>query len=515
LRRGVAAARPIASPSVTLGTRRPGARLVMRNRLAPTVAPVRRQQIDSAGPWFPIGGRLFEYVKVCSLYGAGFLYIPGTDTCLKIGGMVRADYGVNAGGSHGQYWDGSNAAYNRNTNDFQTRTRTQISFDARTQTEYGTLRSFTRLGMQYSSTNGGTIDGQIYFDRAFIQLGGFTFGKTLSFYDAFSGGYASFTTLVGAADSGNGINTAAYTAQFGNGFTGTVGIEDASWRRAGIWSTVDNTYVPGNLLTSRYGGQQMPNIIGNLRVDQAWGTAQLSAVLQQVRANYYQTLGGATYLEGNGHPDDEFGFAVQGAVQVKLPWAAGDTFTVQASYGEGATAYVFGNSNGKSNLGLYSGNNEVFSGLLVDGVYGQNGNIELTKIFGLNAGIEHYWTPNLRTSVFGAYLNVDFNGNASALICSSSPFLSAGAVQAGCNPDWTMYQIGTRTVWNPVKNLDVGLELLYTKFESDSAGTTMNLGANSDTLKSLNGIGKANGTYNVADQDVFSGFVRIQRNFWP
>lgn len=30
-----------------------------------------------------------EYVKVCDVYGAGFFYIPGTDTCLKIGGRVR------------------------------------------------------------------------------------------------------------------------------------------------------------------------------------------------------------------------------------------------------------------------------------------------------------------------------------------------------------------------------------------------------------------------------------------
>ena len=33
-----------------------------------------------------------EYVKVCSAYGAGFFFIPGTDTCLKFGGRVRADY---------------------------------------------------------------------------------------------------------------------------------------------------------------------------------------------------------------------------------------------------------------------------------------------------------------------------------------------------------------------------------------------------------------------------------------
>jgi hypothetical protein len=433
-------------------------------------------------------------VKVCALYGAGFFYIPGTDTCLKIGGMVRADYGFNAGGSHGQYWDGSQAHYNRVTNDFQTRVRTQISFDARTQTEYGTLRSFSRLGMQYSTTNGNGADGVIYFDRAFIQLGGFTFGKTQSFFDAFANGYASYTTLVGSSDTGNGVNTAAYTAQFGNGFTGTIGIEDKAVRQAGIWYFTD-VFNPGTaaFAHNREGGQQMPNLIGNLRVDQAWGTAQLSAAVQQVRATYY----GATNLEGNGHPDDEYGFAVQGAVQVKLPWAAGDTFTLQASYSEGATAYVFGNSNGKSNLGLYNGTN-VFPGLLVDGVYIGTGDIELTKIFGVNAGIEHYWTPNLRSSVYGAYASVD----VSDLACTPGSTLAV----VGCNPDWSMYQVGTRTVWTPVRNLDVGLDVLYTKFESDMSGSVIGVAP---------GSSKPTGFYTVDDRDVVSALVRVQRNFWP
>ena len=32
-----------------------------------------------------------EYVRICDAFGAGFYYIPGTDTCLKIGGYVRAE----------------------------------------------------------------------------------------------------------------------------------------------------------------------------------------------------------------------------------------------------------------------------------------------------------------------------------------------------------------------------------------------------------------------------------------
>ena len=40
----------------------------------------------------PVKAAPVEYVRVCSLYGAGFFYIPGTDTCLKIGGYLRADF---------------------------------------------------------------------------------------------------------------------------------------------------------------------------------------------------------------------------------------------------------------------------------------------------------------------------------------------------------------------------------------------------------------------------------------
>ena len=33
----------------------------------------------------PVKAAPVQYVKICSLYGDGFYYIPGTDTCLKTG----------------------------------------------------------------------------------------------------------------------------------------------------------------------------------------------------------------------------------------------------------------------------------------------------------------------------------------------------------------------------------------------------------------------------------------------
>ena len=47
----------------------------------------------------PVKAKPVEYVKICSLYGDGFYYIPGTDICIRVGGYIRADYFWNAQGN--------------------------------------------------------------------------------------------------------------------------------------------------------------------------------------------------------------------------------------------------------------------------------------------------------------------------------------------------------------------------------------------------------------------------------
>src|SRR5499433_4588726 len=55
----------------------------------------------------PVKARPVQYVKICNLYGVGFYYIPGTDTCLRIGGHLRSEYSFWSGGTNIQNW-GSN-----------------------------------------------------------------------------------------------------------------------------------------------------------------------------------------------------------------------------------------------------------------------------------------------------------------------------------------------------------------------------------------------------------------------
>ena len=47
----------------------------------------------------PVKAKPVQYVKICTLYGDGFYYIPGSDTCIRFGGYIRADYGCNVTGA--------------------------------------------------------------------------------------------------------------------------------------------------------------------------------------------------------------------------------------------------------------------------------------------------------------------------------------------------------------------------------------------------------------------------------
>src|SRR6201999_3120445 len=90
----------------------------------------------------PVKAKAVEYVKVCSMYGAGFYYIPGTDTCIRIGGYLRAEVTVNGSASGVAYINGAGGLQNRTTNDYVSRARIMMNIDTRTATDYGTVRTF-------------------------------------------------------------------------------------------------------------------------------------------------------------------------------------------------------------------------------------------------------------------------------------------------------------------------------------------------------------------------------------
>ncbi|SFV17890.1 porin, partial [Bradyrhizobium arachidis] len=215
----------------------------------------------------PVKAKAVEYVKICSLYGAGFYYIPGTDTCIKLGGYLRAEVGLNTNSIYDSQRTAPAAGRNRLSNYYTMRAREDLNIDTRTATEYGVVRTFFDAtfswttgsyqgtgsgfgGTAYSSTlalnnagaspalvgssinptDGGTSGGALGVYYAFIQFAGFTMGKAVSQFDAPWTNYPgnNFDGLVGGSGTVTGVNQFTYTADFGQGVTAAFSAEDAT-----------------------------------------------------------------------------------------------------------------------------------------------------------------------------------------------------------------------------------------------------------------------------------------------
>jgi hypothetical protein len=352
----------------------------------------------------------------------------------------------------------------------------------------------------------------------FIQFAGFTFGKTQSFFDVWAATGVANANLWGYDDTGNGINLAAYTAMLGNGVSLSIAAEDPqAFRRMNLYAGGGNGALGfGTAGANEYGGTEIPDIVGTLRVDQAWGSAMVGGLIHQIRGVYYHgtaTTGDAAL----GRPSDKWGWAVTGGADINLPWAKGDRFIIQGTYTEGVMGTVMGGINNTS-VGIWRNQSatEVTVGWIVDAtrgagpVAGDTDEWKLTTGWAVIAGLEHYWVPNLRSSVYGSYVSVRYPGSSTvagdgkANLCAGITGL--GAV-AACNPDLNLWNVGTRTVWSPVPNLDLSVEAVYSYVDQNhAAGATTTLAAGAMSP----GVARS-----IVDQGVWAFNFRVQRNFWP
>jgi len=463
----------------------------------------------------PVKAKPVQYVKICSLYGAGFYYIPGTDMCLKIGGWMRAEYSYGFGSGTLTWGPYNGNVNNRNTSNSVFRARAYITADARNQSEYGTIRSYIAVGINTNDVGLNTPANQFSANRAFIQMAGFTFGISQSFYDFYS---VPATALYGgypASDTGDpGWMVMSYTAQFGNGLSASLSAEERRTTQiinvAALGTAGGGTEVPGGYTTAvsgitanagAYGGFQMPDVVANLRIDQAWGSAQVMGALHQVNANYYGT--GA--VPAAGHPDDKWGYAAGAGIKLLAPMIApGDYLQAQVNYTVGASRYEFFTPN--TNWGKVSGSTQS-AGILSDAVYGgtaaQGQGQELTTSWGVNAAYEHFWNKQWKTSAYGGYAAVSYDSTARDIIFNQG--VLGAAAPDGFTPNWSTWWIGSRTQWNVTADTYLALDLLYQKMQ------TMTNTSNADSCAGAC-IG---GATTLSDQDNWAARFRVHRDFYP
>src|SRR3954449_8020562 len=450
-----------------------------------------------------------NYVRICDAYGAGFFYIPGTDTCLKVGGLAlfearifNTPFSISSGflsgqspvplGSAGTLLAVTNPAFfssggtaagfraSRARDNYGFAALGRVELDARTATAYGTLRAFIRVDSSFGSsttTQTGALN-QLYnttagpfpakeqtiVNKAFIQFAGLTAGRAQSMFDFYADAY-NYEALRGSNASPALL---AYTYTFGGPFTGfsaTISAEDGVTRREQIGSVVSfnavngaNTplgafgfpaagFPAGNGTTAFQAGQQIPDIVGNLRVDQPWGSAQLSGAAHQLRTTLYPGfaptgalgvfanpgtggLAGAAGAAATGFAtnpysqSNDWGFAVQGGVKVNTPWIApGDTLYVQATFESGAVGYITGNTlaftggfwasslnYGNGLAGTPSSNNWV-EATFSDCVYVLAGGCKKQHGGAVVAAFKHYWLPTWSSAFFGSIMKISYSSD--------------------------------------------------------------------------------------------------------
>ncbi|MBV9111935.1 MAG: porin [Hyphomicrobiales bacterium] len=475
-----------------------------------------------------------DYVRICSVYGPGFFYIPGTDTCLKIGGKAELDLEWDEPRAHADAPFGVNALG-------------RVNLDARTATDWGLLRTFVQLDIRrrdgawygsgtsarqgfavaygggvnpnggfpsyggvnsYSTSGGLMLESSVNVDKAFIQWGGLTAGRVQSFFDF----YADNDNYHGMGDSDTTTQALAYTYTFGNGFSATLAIEDGIERRNVIASVgpvaggaifptdfgsaaftnyaitfpgfinpifAANTAFPGAFSSWDTGQRQnTPDVVGALRVDQGWGSAQLSGAWHHI-STQGSVITASTLPSGAGSVNGGFGsrtangWAVQGGVKINLPMIApGDDLWLEAGYSKGGLTFVNGGYPGQGSGAGYNFGASTLEGY--DGILDATGRLKLTTAWSVMADYLHYWTPTIRQAVFGSYFRDSFGNNV-----RSQAGFAEGAACPGCigtittatgarfNPfspfymDGSQWQVGTNLTWSPVKNLDIGVEVIY------------------------------------------------------
>ena len=184
-----------------------------------------------------------EYVRVCDTYGKGFFYIPGTETCLKIGGYLRYD----AKGGDNVYKGGEFGTW-------QKKTRATLRFDASTETELGTLRSYIETRFQY---NNGANDTSI--PNAYIELGGFRIGVADEIFGSFTGYAGNVINDDVINYQSDHSNQVSYTFNAGNGFSAMIGAEQGE--------SVGNNYYSYDYRIDDY----MPHVLAGAKYEQSWG----------------------------------------------------------------------------------------------------------------------------------------------------------------------------------------------------------------------------------------------------
>jgi hypothetical protein len=501
-----------------------------------------------------------QFVQVCSAYGAGFFTIPGTDTCIKVGGRVRADFAMsgqkdvygsnvfapgsganNVGGyfynngltasasstatsTSGGY--GSAGAYAIGAAFTGTSTSTQpgyvasngvaksaqhlygweargrVDLDARTPTGWGTLQ--TVASIRLARTTG-------MLSASGPALGSAGAGAALeAAYIRFAGftfgaardNFAYMPSVFyGTGHWGsfaNGAKQIAYTAVLGGGFSATVAVQDAL------------------------------DTMGSAPGVNALGTVDASGILVAPASSNAGTAGAAngavSYSQNNlpqinARVDFEQawgGLSVMGAVNQAVATNTSGTFD------KSKTAYAIG-AGARFNLPMIaSGDTLWLSGAYAEGMTEYTTNWTSNKSSDVSRNVGGYVVNHPSWIVTSNGIELVKSWSTSAVfqhfwtpqwrqgfvasygaIDSTTTAKSLAWSQSGAFGDAKVWNVGTQLTWLPTRNFEIGVDVLYARVEQDIR-----------RLSGTNTVSGSAGSYTITPSSYTSSVTKEKAGNW-
>ena len=418
------------------------------------------------------GAKAVEYVETCPVFGRSFIKMPGTDICMGLRGGLEVKFSfVNPRTSikeDGKSFDPPKAV----TNTTGWMIKIKPGFDFRSQTEYGTLRTF--FAFKTEIDNGihndrlpvltGSPDFKI--DKAYIEWAGFLVGLQNSPFQYFA---HDDVILSISADPKITNFQFTYTWKLGSGTKATLGVEDTGddikMRFNDLNKLVETTTGGGKPDV----GPQRWNyaIVSSLSTEQSWGDGKLAVMLDPLATQ-------------NGvHREVKWGWAALAGITLNLPQLGPkDQVMFQAVYCDG----VVKNACLQKNLSIFDDNGFVIEGLqrkdvaaflTPDGTGGWKTNT--TKITSLAAQYRHYWAPLCRSNITGSYAIVNTPDVAHTALLKNGGLGNARGWDAALNLIWgesrKTAEIGTEVMWKSLQqDLPLAGSVIVSPYEKDPKG---------------------------------------------
>lgn len=203
-----------------------------------------------------------QYVSVCDAYGSGYFYIPGTETCLRIHGYVRDTIqgGTDVRGRGFTNKDGTpyfQPTSNRKT--WDNSARFTLNTSTASETELGTLKTFTEMRYQWDNGKDATSNGSLRY--GYMDLNGLRIGLDQSAFVSFVGSLGNVYNddVISAGGYRTGLIRSTFASS--NGFSAMLSLEQ------GNNEDTDRAY--------GYAGQikdYAPHVVGGLKYEQGWGS---------------------------------------------------------------------------------------------------------------------------------------------------------------------------------------------------------------------------------------------------